>query len=165
MKEKIKNIFKKGKWLSNLALTILLMAIVVAVTVGINVFVSSRNLSEIDLTKEKLYSLSQESKDKIKNIQQDTKIILYGMDSYTEVTNYANLYNKENSHITSETLENPLDRSDLQKEYGLGTNVSSLIVIECGNRKKAVMTSDLYTTDYTTYSQIDLTEQALTNLH
>ena len=87
MKEKIKNIFKKGKWLSNLALTILLMAIVVAVTVGINVFVSSRNLSEIDLTKEKLYSLSQESKDKIKNIQQDTKIILYGMDSYTEVTN------------------------------------------------------------------------------
>ena len=71
MKEKIKNIFKKGKWLSNLALTILLMAIVVAVTVGINVFVSSRNLSEIDLTKEKLYSLSQESKDKIKNIQQD----------------------------------------------------------------------------------------------
>ena len=118
MKEKIKNIFKKGKWLSNLALTILLMAIVVAVTVGINVFVSSRNLSEIDLTKEKLYSLSQESKDKIKNIQQDTKIILYGMDSYTEVTNYANLYNKENSHITSETLENPLDRSDLQKEYG-----------------------------------------------
>lgn len=163
MKEKIKNIFKKGKWLSNLALTILLMAIVVAVTVGINAFVSSRNLSKIDLTKEKLYSLSQESKDKIKNIQQDTKIILYGMDSYTEVTNYANLYNKENSHITSETLENPLDRSDLQKEYGLGTNVSSLIVIECGNRKKAVMTSDLYTTDYTTYSQIDLTEQALTN--
>ena len=108
MKEKIKKLIKKGKWLNNMLLTLLLIAIVVAVTVGINVFVEKQNISSIDLTKEKLYSLSQESKDKIKNINQETKIILYGMESYSDVTNYANLYNKENSNITTEVLSNAL---------------------------------------------------------
>ena len=163
MKEKIKKLIKKGKWLNNMLLTLLLIAIVVAVTVGINVFVEKQNISSIDLTKEKLYSLSQESKDKIKNINQETKIILYGMESYSDVTNYANLYNKENSNITTEVLSNALERPDLQSEYGLGTNTTNLIIVEAGNRKKAVMVSDLYTYDMTTYSQLDITEQALTN--
>ena len=38
------------------------------------------NIPDVDLTQEKLYSLSQESKDKIKSVSKDTKIILYNMD-------------------------------------------------------------------------------------
>ncbi|MGN1327144.1 MAG: Gldg family protein [Clostridia bacterium] len=163
MKDNLKNLMKKGKWLRSTLLTILLMAIIVALCILINVIVEKQNIADIDLTKEKLYSLSQESKDKIKNITQDTKIILYGMSSYTEVMDYANLYNKENSHITYEELEEATTRPDLQLQYGLGTYATSLIIIETEGRTKAVMPSELYTYDYTTYEQLNITEQTLTN--
>lgn len=159
----MKDIMKKGKWLRSTLLTILLMAIIIALCILINVIVEKQNIADIDLTKEKLYSLSQESKDKIKNITQDTKIILYGMSDYTEVLDYASLYSKENSHIIYEELTDVTTRTDLQLMYGLGTTTTSLIIIETGDRTKAVVPSELYTYDYTTYEQLDITEQTLTN--
>lgn len=163
MKGNLKNLMKKGKWLRSTLLTILLMAIIVALCILVNVIVEEQNIADIDLTKEKLYSLSQESKDKINSVTQDTKVILYGMDSYTEVMDYLNLYNKQNSHITYEILEDATTRSDLQLAYGLGTSATSLIILETADRTKAVMPSELYTYDYTTYEQLDITEQTLTN--
>ncbi len=85
------------------------------------------------------------------------------MDEYTEVTDFANLYNKANSNITYEILEDATERTDLQLKYGIGTTATSLIIVECGDRMKAVTISDLYTYDYTTYEELDTTEQALTN--
>lgn len=163
MKENLKNIIKKGKWLRSALLTVLLMAVIVALCIGLNIIVEKQNISDIDLTQEKLYSLSQESKDKINNVSKDTKIILYGMSYYTEVLNYANLYSKQNSHITYEELEDATTRPDLQLQYGIGTSATSLIIIETEDRTKAVMPSELYTYDYTTYEQLDITEQTLTN--
>lgn len=163
MKENLKNILKKGKWLRSTLLTILLMAIIIAIVIGINIIVEKQNIADIDLTKEKLYSLSQESKDKIRSVSKDTKIILYGMSDNTEVLDYANLYSKENSHITYEELTDTTTRPDLQLQYGIGSSVTSLIIIETEDRTKVVMTSELYTYDYSTYEQLDITEQALTN--
>ena len=193
MKENFKNIIKKGKWLSNTVLTVLIIAVIVAVNVALNAVVENQKISDIDLTKEKLYSLSRESKDKIKNITQDTNIVIYGMDEYTQIFDYANLYNKENSHIKYEKLEDATTRPDLQLKYAIGSTASNLIIVECGDRKKAVTSrpdlaqkygietgstgiilesgkqskvlasSDLYTYDYTTYEQLNTTEQALTN--
>lgn len=163
MKAKFKEIIKKGKWLENVILTIALMLIVISAYIGINLLVKKIDIADIDLTKEKLNSLSQESKDKIKNISKDTKIIIYGMSSYQEVFDYAKLYSKENSHITYENLTDATSRADLQLEYGLGTVTKDLVIVETEDRKKAVMETDLYTTDYTTYESIDTTEQALTN--
>ncbi len=163
MKENLKNIIKKGKWLSNTLLTILLIAIIVALFVAINVVVENQKIADIDLTKEKLYSLSQESKDKLENIKQDTTIVVYGMDEYAQVLDYINLYNKENSHISYKKLEDATERPDLQAKYGIGQTANDLIIVECGERKKAVTISDLYTYDYSTYEQLDITEQSLTN--
>lgn len=163
MKENLKNIIKKGKWLSNTLLTILLIAIIVALYIALNVIVEKQKIADIDLTKEKLYSLSQESKDKIDNITQDTTIVVYGMDEYTQVLDYINLYSKENSHITYKKLEDATERPDLQAKYGIGTTATDLIIVECEGRKKAVTISDLYTYDYSTYEQLDTTEQSLTN--
>lgn len=163
MKENFKNIIKKGKWLSNTVLTILIIAVIIATCVAINAVVENQDISDIDLTKEKLYSLSRESKDKIKSITQDTNIVIYGMDEYTQIFDYANLYNKENPHIKYEKLEDATTRPDLQLKYAIGSTASNLIIVECGDRKKAVTLSDLYTYDYSTYEQLNTTEQALTN--
>ena len=163
MKEKIENMIKKCKWLRSTLFTILLIAIIVALCVGINILLENQNIADIDLTKEKLYSLSQESKDKVKNVSKDTKIMLYGMNNYQEVKDYANLYTKENSHITYEELTDATARPDLQLKYGIGSSVTSIIFVESEDRIKAVTTGELYTYDYTTHEQIDITEQTLTN--
>lgn len=163
LKEKVKKIFKKSKWLGNTLLTIILMAIIIAIYVALNMFVESRDLIDIDLTKQKLYSLSSESKDKIASVTEDTNIVLYGMSSNPEVIDFAKLYNKENSHITYQELVDATERPDLQQEYGIGSSVNSIIIIENAQRKKIVTTDQLYTYDYTTYEQIDITEQTLTN--
>lgn len=164
MKENFKEIIKKGKWLSNTLLTILLMAIIVAIVIALNIFLDKTNISDIDLTKEKLYSLSEESKEKIKNITKETKITLYGMNDYPDVLNYAQLYNKENALVTYEELTDPTARPDLQQTYGLGTVVTGgVIIIEADGRNKVISASDLYTYDYTTYEEYNVTEQLITN--
>ena len=163
MKEKTKELLKKGKWLRSTLLTMLLIVIIIAIYTVLNIYVRSLKMANIDITKDKLYSLSQESIDKVKSVNQDTKIIAYGMSDYPAIEKYANLYNKQNSHITYEELTDVSTRPDLQSDYALGSGISNLVIVETENRKKAVMTSDLTTYDNTTYEQIDITEQALTN--
>ena len=164
MKEKLKNIMNKGKWLGNTLFTILLIAVIIAIVVAINIFIEEKDFSDIDLTKEKLYSLSEESKEKIKSVTKDTKITLYGMSNYPEVLEYVKLYNKENSHITYEELSDPTSRPDLQQTYGLGTSITGeVLIIEADDRDKIVSANDFYTYDYTTYEQYNVTEQVITN--
>lgn len=163
MKENTDNTIKKGKFLRSLLITIIIMLLIVTVCAGINILLDKINISDIDITKEKLYTLSQESKDKVASVSKDTKIILYNMDDYSTVETFAELYSKENSHITYEKLTDASQRPDLEMKYGIGYGVDNLIVVENDERIKAVTTNDLYTTDYSTYESIDTTEQALTN--
>lgn len=164
MKENFKEVIKKGKWLGNTLLTVLLIAIIVAIVVALNVFIENKNISDIDLTTEKLYSLSEESKGKVKNVTKETKIILYGMTDYPSTLDYAKLYNKENPLVTYEELTDPTSRPDLQLTYGLGTLITEgVIIVETEDKNKVISAADLYTYDYTTYEEYDVTEQVLTN--
>ena len=128
MKEKSKEFIKKGKWLRSALLTLILIIVILTIYVGLNLLVRKLDLADIDVTQDKLYSLSQESKDKVKNITQDTKIILYGMSNYPEVEQFAKLYSNENSHISYEILTDPSTRTDLQTEYVCGGTIFSFEV-------------------------------------
>ena len=61
---KLKKIIEilKSKWLKDTSKTIILIAIIVAIFIGINILVEKLNPKDIDLTKEKLYTLTEESK-------------------------------------------------------------------------------------------------------
>ena len=76
MKGKFKDKMKGFKCLRSGVVTALLMILVIIVTIALNLFVSSKNISDIDVTKEKIYSLTQESLDKISSVTKDTKLIL-----------------------------------------------------------------------------------------
>ena len=81
MKEKIKDTKqkkprKKASWLANTTLTLLLIIIIIAVVVAINIIVEKQDIADIDLTGNKLFSLSQESIDKISSVKSPTKITL-----------------------------------------------------------------------------------------
>ena len=78
MKRIFEYLSEKTKWLRSVLVTILLIAIIVLAYFALNLWVESIEISDIDLTGEKLYSISQETKDKLKNINQDITINLYG---------------------------------------------------------------------------------------
>ena len=163
MKRIFEYLSEKTKWLRSVLVTILLIAIIVSAYFALNLWVESIEISDIDLTGEKLYSISQETKDKLKNINQDITINLYGYTG-TPVQDFAKLYEKENEHIKCVDLtENISARQDLKDEYGVGTTTTQAIVIEAGSRKKILTYNDLYSYDYTTYEEVDITEQAITN--
>ena len=61
-----------------------------------------------------------------------------------------------------ENVENLNSKTKWKTDYGV-TETSRFIVITTQNREKMLQEYDLYTMDYSTYQQIDITEEAITN--
>lgn len=159
MENKFIQIIKK-KWLRSIALTILLFAIIVALYLVINFAVQQANFTDFDFTKEKIYSISQATEDKLQNLDEDVTISIYNMYQYVE--DFAYKYANLNDHIKVEELENLNAKTDWKTNYGV-TDTSSFVVIQTEDREKILFSSDFYTYDYTTYEEIDTTEEAITN--
>lgn len=159
MKDKFIHVIK-NKWLKSIVLTLLLVAIIVCAYLAINYAVEKANFDDIDMTKEKIYSISQETEDKIGNLETDVTISVYNMSEY--YVDFANKYANLNNHIKVEEVESLTSKTDWKTEYGV-EDTSSFIIISTENREKILYEYNLYTVDYTTYTEIDITEEAITN--
>ena len=71
-------------------------------------------------------------------------------------------YVELNNHIKIEKVDNLSARTDLMQKYSLDAT-DSLIIVSSGDNEKTVTEDQLYTYDYSTYEQIDTTEEAMTN--
>lgn len=163
--KKIKNIFEsiKLKWLRDTGLTILLIAIIIVAFVGINIGVEALNLTDIDLTTEQLYTLTDESKEIIAKIPVEDKIEIYLFD-YPENSSVVDLvkqYMKVSDSISMEVTTTS-DRADIASEYNV-LDGSYTILIVSGDKYKMFTNYDLYVVDYNTRTSTDITEQRLTN--
>ena len=105
MEEKKKNKAKLGEKLSlffrkrfmmDRTITILLIAILVVGYISINLWVKQLNLKEIDVTSNKIYTLSDASKQAISKINQDIKIYAYGYESNSTFLNFLRQYHEAN---------------------------------------------------------------------
>ena len=152
----------KKKWLINGSKTILLVIIIIAIYIGVNILLENVVLPEIDCTENKIYSLSQESKDKVGNIDKEINITLINYSNNKSVINFIERYIELNKHIKIEKVDDLSARSDLMQTYSLNPT-DSLIIIKSGKNEKTLTQNELYTVDYTTYQQIDITEEAITN--
>ena len=123
-------------------------------------FVENANLADFDFTQDKIYSLSDTSKQMAKSIDKEIEMILINMPEAQQ--DFAKKYNSENDKIKVEIVGNATDRTDLADKYNLTTE-SSAIVIKSGDKEKIIYSSELYTVDYTTYETKDITEEVLTN--
>lgn len=150
------------KWLAKTSLTILLVIIIIAAYILLNFAIEKANITDIDLTSEKVYSLSDTSKSMVEKIDQDVKMILINMDTIQSVKDFAYKYSKINEKITVEEIKDVSTRPDLVSKYNLTDN-SCLMLIQCGDKEKTLVSSDFYTWDYTTGDQKDITEEAITN--
>ena len=152
----------KKKWLKNTFLTILLIAIIFAIYFGINYAVKKLNLKDIDLTTDKIYSISESTETKLKDLDKDVQIELINMSNYVYLLDFTNKYTQLNSRITMERIDDLTQRPDIMNTYNL-ESTESLIVVKSGERETYISLSDLYTYDYTTGEQIDTTEESITN--
>lgn len=151
----------KNKWLKNTIITAILIILFIIIYIGLSQWIERADLADIDITTNKLYTLTPETKDKIKDIK-ETKIVLFGMEEEEKVQKYIELYTKANSKITSEEIKNIIERPDLVSKYALDS-ASMAIIVETNEESKILIPSDLYTYDYTTYERIENIEQAITN--
>lgn len=152
----------KKKWLINGTKTIILIVIIIAIYIGINILLENVVLPEFDFTQNKVYSLSQETKDKVGDIDKDINITLINYSNYTSVISFMERYVELNNHIKIEKVDNLSARTDLMQKYSLDAT-DSLIIVSSGDNEKTVTEDQLYTYDYSTYEQIDTTEEAMTN--
>ena len=72
----------KNKWLIKGTTTLLLVLIVIACYIGLNMLVEKVNVENLDFTEKKLYSLSDETKTKLSNLNQDVTIQLINATNY-----------------------------------------------------------------------------------
>lgn len=160
MKKIIENL--KKKWLIDTSKTVILVLILFAIFIGINILVQKLDLQDIDVTKNKLFTLSESSINQAKSVNEELKIYLIGFGEGNSLEDLVKQYTKQNDKITYESIEDIQDRVDLKSKYGI-TDETQVIILETNSRNKILTIDDLYTYDYTTYTQIDVTEEKLTN--
>lgn len=79
----------KNKWLIKGTTTLLLVLIVIACYIGLNMLVEKVNVENLDFTEKKLYSLSDETKTKLSDLNQDVTIQLINATNYRYLIDYA----------------------------------------------------------------------------
>ncbi len=151
----------KKKWLIKGSTTLLLVAIIVAVFIAINVLMQNLELAPLDFTEEKLYSLTDASKERIKNIEKDVNMYFIGYTEESALIDLAKQYHNANEKIVVEAIDIN-NRPDLANKYGIESG-SEGIIIECGEKSKVLTENDLYTYDSVTYETINIAEEKLTS--
>lgn len=159
MKKLIEKI--KKSWLIKRTTTIIFMLAIVALFIILTLWINKLNLDPIDFTTEKLYTLTDTSKEQVKDIQNDVNIYFIGYSEESSIIDLAKQYHNVNEKIKIE-VANSTDRPDLVEKYGIDTN-SNGVIVECGSKSKILSSYDFYTYDPGSYEQIDITEEKLTN--
>ena len=103
-----------GKILRKTSLTVLLILIILAVCIGINIFVEEKNIADFDFTEDKIYSLSDMSKQIAEEVEDEVEIILVNMPEAQQ--DFAYKYNSVNDKITVEVIDDVTTRPDLTDE-------------------------------------------------
>ncbi|MBZ4667772.1 MAG: gliding motility-associatede transport system auxiliary component [Epulopiscium sp.] len=125
---------------------------VVGAVILINLMLSSSKI-KWDLTRDKIYSLSEQGKNALKNVNEEVKILFFAepTDSIAMDVNelYENMHNV-NDKISMEII-NPMQNPSLVNEYQITSMYTS--VVSSDKRTKQVPAYDLIRTNYETGEQ------------
>ena len=165
MKNKNHNKFDKKKLIGTISkkhikngsYTMVMSVIFIAVVIVINMIVSTipSKYSEIDISSQKLYSIGDETKEMLKDLEKDVTIYQIAQ-SGSEDENISNLlkkYEDESKHIKVEQKDPVVNPKFVSQYTSDDLSANSLIVV-CGDRNKVIDYNNMYETsiDYQTYS-------------
>lgn len=134
-----------------------MIAVAVAVTVLVNIVVGElpSTVTSIDLTAEKLYSLTDQSKEFVANMDEDVTIyVLVSEDSCdTTLAQTLDRYDDLSDHITVEFVDPNVNPRFHTQYTSDSISINSLIVVS-EKRSKVIDAGEIYesTLDYSTYS-------------
>lgn len=143
--------------------TIILVVLLFALFIAINFASKILDLPQYDLTENKIYTLSDSSKEVLKNIKTKVNIVTYGFDEGSNFINLVKQYVAANpEYLSYECLTEEENNSKVQK-YGLSSGYI-VVILETENTYKLIDAKSEFTVyDYTTYTAVDRTEQVITN--
>lgn len=133
-------------------------AAAIALTVVVNLFAAElpSTYMELDMTSAKLYSLTEETKELLKNLNKDVTIyaITSEKSADTTVSETLKRYEDSSSHITVE-YKDPAVNPNFYRQYTEETISMGTLIVTCGEVSRVVDAYDLFetTVDYNTYSQ------------
>ena len=143
-------------------ITLVSVIIVILLFFATNLTLRKIGIPDIDITKTKLFTLSDTSKQKIQNLQTDVTIYIVGLGEDSSLKDLIKQYTKTNEHIKLETIEDISQKADLKEKYDI-TNETQCIFVETKEQKQKIELEELYTYDYVTNEQIDISEEKITN--
>ena len=151
----------KKKWIRDSLLTATLVLILIAIFILVNLLFMNLDIAPWDFTEQGLYTLSDELKEQIANVEQNVTMYFFGYDEGSTAVTLAKQYHDANDKITIQII-NTSERPDLAAQYNVSTS-SQLVAVQATERYKIIDASEMYTYDSSTYQYIDVTEQKLTN--
>ncbi len=129
---------------------ILIISLLLAILVVLYIIASNRSV-KIDLTAEKLYSLSPYTFEIIKSLDKEVRIILFAQkDQATELEKILEEYSKNSPKITFIKID-PIKNPIQARKYEIPQGESILIVVESGENKKYIRGTSLIEYKQTTY--------------
>ena len=132
-----------------------LTAVVLAILIAVNVFVSAMpsSATEYDISASKLYSVTSNTKSVVNALTEDVTIywIVQADEEDDVIGKLLDRYESLSDHITVEK-RNPDVYPTFAEQYTDGTVYNNSLVVECGDRSRYIGYEDIYLTDASMYS-------------
>ena len=137
------------------AYSAVLTAVVLAILIAVNVFVSAMpsGATEYDISASKLYSVTSNTKSVVNALTEDVTIywIVQADEEDDVIGKLLDRYESLSDHITVEK-RNPDVYPTFAEQYTDGTVYNNSLVVECGDRSRYIGYEDIYLTDASMYS-------------
>ena len=155
-KRKFKDSINK-KYLKNGSYSSVMIVVFVAIIIVINMIAGNlpSKYTQLDISAEKLYTIGDETKAMLKDLDKDVTIYQIAQSGSEDetISNLLQRYADESDHITVE-LKDPVVNPKFVSEYTSDNLSSNSLIVVCGDRNKVVNYNNIYESslDYNTYS-------------
>ncbi|MDO5300119.1 MAG: GldG family protein [Clostridia bacterium] len=150
--------------------------IVIAIAAAANLMVSAlpQSVTQMDMTEQSIYTLSDQTKRILATLDQDVDLYLLATSGNEDdtVLRLLERYAGQSDHVKVTTID-PTQRPTFLDNYELSTSrlYANSVIVDCGGKYRLVSYDEIFVTsysmDYSTYSYVTTTdfdgEQALTN--
>ena len=155
-KRKFKDSINK-KYLKNGRYSSVMIVVFVAIIIVINMIAGNlpSKYTQLDISAEKLYTIGDETKAMLKDLDKDVTIYQIAQSGSEDetISNLLQRYADESDHITVE-LKDPVVNPKFVSEYTSDNLSSNSLIVVCGDRNKVINYNNIYESslDYNTYS-------------
>ena len=155
-KRKFKDTVNK-KYLKNGSYSSVMIVVFVAIIIVINMIAGNlpSKYTQLDISAEKLYTIGDETKAMLKDLDKDVTIYQIAQSGSEDetISNLLQRYADESEHITVE-VKDPVVNPKFVSEYTTDNLSSNSLIVVCGDRNKVINYNNIYQyeLDYNTYS-------------